>query len=250
MERSRQRGQARLAGRALTTVAVVGVCLVATPALPGPPALPAVSAPPPQSAPAAPQRRPFPPQDLGLIEAPDRAQWQKPDRIMDALGIADGSVVADLGAGGGWFTILLAHRVGPNGLVYAEDIQREMIEEIGRKIARDRLTNVRTVLGTERDPRLPSPIDAALIVDTYHELEDPVALLRNVAVYLKPQGRIGVVDFLPGGGGPGPAPEERVDPEAVIRAASAAGLDLIDRETLPPFVYLLVFGKAAPRTTP
>src|SRR5512143_186121 len=70
----------------------------------------------------------FPPQDLGLLEGPDRDAWQKPDRIMDALGIADGSAVADLGAGGGWFTIRLARRVGPNGLVYAEDIQTQMLE--------------------------------------------------------------------------------------------------------------------------
>ena len=60
----------------------------------------------------------FPPQDLGLIQAPDREQWQKPDQIMDALAIAEGSIVADLGAGGGWFTVRLARRVGPNGLVY------------------------------------------------------------------------------------------------------------------------------------
>lgn len=188
----------------------------------------------------------FPPQDLGLIEGPDRDQWQKPEQIMDALGIADGSVVADLGAGGGWFTLRLAHRVGPNGLVYAEDIQRQMIEAIGRRVERERLTNVRTVLGTENDPRLPSPVDAALIVDAYHEMEDPVALLKNVVRYLKPQGRVGIVDFVPGGGGPGPAPEERVAPDTVIRTAAAAGLQLIQRETLPPFVYLLVFGKATP----
>lgn len=200
--------------------------------------------------PSQPRRRLFPPQDLGLIQPPDREQWQKSDRIMDALGIADGSVVADLGAGGGWFTILIARRIGPNGLVYAEDIQREMIEAVGRRVERERLTNVRTVLGSERDPRLPSSVDAALIVDTFHEMEDPVGLLRKLVGYLKPQGRVGVVDFLPGGGGPGPAPEERVAPETVIRAASAAGLQLLDRETLPPFVYLLVFGKAAPPTRP
>ena len=69
-------------------------------------------------------RRLFPPEDLGLLEAPDRDAWQKPEQIMDALGIADGSAVADIGAGGGWFTLRLARRVGPNGLVYAQDIQR------------------------------------------------------------------------------------------------------------------------------
>src|SRR5262245_10020193 len=73
-----------------------------------------------QDAPARPRARLFSALDLGLLEAPDREQWQKPNLIMDELRIAEGSIVADLGAGGGWFTIRLARRVGPNGLVYAE----------------------------------------------------------------------------------------------------------------------------------
>src|SRR2546427_11977134 len=93
----------------------------------------------------------FPPQDLGLLETPDREGWQKPEQIMDALGIADGSVVADLGAGGGWFTVRLARRVGPNGLVYAEDIQPQMIDAIKRRVQRENLGNVKTLLGTASD---------------------------------------------------------------------------------------------------
>ena len=192
---------------------------------------------------AKPSVRLFPPQDLGLLEGPDRDQWQKPDQIMDALGIAEGSLVADLGAGGGWFTIRLARRVLPNGIVYAEDIQPQMIEAVTRRMQLEGLTNVMAVLGTANDPRLPTGIDAVLIVDAYHEMEDPVALLKNVARSLKPQGRIGIVDFNPGGGGPGPEPEERVDPQAVINAAAAAGLQLSARAAVPPFQFLLVFGK-------
>ena len=101
------------------------------------PALPALRVTWAQGAPAKAKARLFPPQDLGLLEAPDREQWQKPNQIMDALRIADGSVVADLGAGGGWFTIRLARRVGPNGLVYAEDIQPQMIEAIRRRVQRE-----------------------------------------------------------------------------------------------------------------
>ena len=185
----------------------------------------------------------FSPLDLGLLEAPDRDEWQKPEQIMDALQIAEGSIVADLGAGGGWFTIRLARRVLPNGLVYAEDIQPQMIEVITRRVKRERLPNVRPVLGTAKDPRLPGGIDAVLIVDAYHEMEDPVTLLRNVARSLRPQGRIGVAAFNPGGGGPGPAIEDRVDPQAVIKAAEAAGLQLVKREPVPPFMFLLVFGR-------
>src|SRR5262245_24999795 len=69
----------------------------------------------------------FSPEDLGMLESPDRVEWQQPERIMDALQIADGSKVADVGAGGGWFTVQLARRVGPNGKVYAEDIQPQML---------------------------------------------------------------------------------------------------------------------------
>jgi SAM-dependent methyltransferase len=103
---------------------------------------------------------------------------------------------------------------------------------------------VTPILGTATDPRLPGGLDAILIADVYHEVEDPVALLRNAARSLKPQGLVGVVDFLPGGGGPGPAPDERPDPKAVIQAAEAAGLILQKRENIPPFMFLLVFGRA------
>jgi SAM-dependent methyltransferase len=186
----------------------------------------------------------FPPVDLGLLEGPDRDTWQKSDRIMDTLSIADGSHVADLGAGAGWFTIRLARRVGPNGTVYAEDVQPEMIQAIGRRVNREGLRNVLTRLGTAEDPTLPGgDLDAILIVDTYHEMEDPVRLLANAAKALKPQGRIGIVDFKKDGGGPGPPLEERVDPEAIIRDARAAGLRVIGRETFLPYQFLLVFGK-------
>ncbi len=160
---------------------------------------------------------------------------------MDALLIAEGSVVADLGAGGGWFTVRLANRVGPNGRVYAEDIQREMIESIQRRVQREGLGNVRFILGTPADPALPEPVDAVLIVDAYHEMDAPVTLLRNVARSLKPNGRLGIVDFTKDGGGPGPPMEERVDPERVIHDARAAGLRLDSRPGFLRYQYLLIF---------
>lgn len=220
--------------------------LLAHPAYPANPALPA-----PPAQPAKPKGRLFEARDLGLLEAPDRDQWQKPDQIMDALGIADGSVVADLGAAGGWFTLRLARRIGPNGRVYAEDIQPLMIEAIAQRMQNENLSNVTPILGTASDPRLPSGLDAAIISDAYHEMDDPadptlvVTLLKNVARSLKPQGRLGIVDWTPGNGGPGPAADQRVDPNTIIQAARAAGLQLISRDDIPPFVFLLVFGRAA-----
>jgi len=185
----------------------------------------------------------FPPADLGQLEGPDRDAYQRPDQIMDALQIGEGSVVADLGAGGGWFTVRLARRVGPNGRVYAEDIQPQMIDAIKRRMQREGLGNVRTVLGTPVDPGLmPGSLDAALIVDAYHEVEEPVTLLRNVARALKPTGTIGIVNYKKDGAGPGPDMAERVDPEKVIADAQAAGLELRKRETFLRYHYMLTFG--------
>ncbi len=188
-----------------------------------------------------PHGRLFPPEDLGQLEGPDRAAWQKPDLVMDALGIADGARVADLGAGGGWFTVRLAERVGPNGRVYAEDIQPQMTASIERRVGREGLTNVSVVLGSPLDPELPTGLDAVLIVETYPEMTDPVTLLRHVAAALKPNGRVGIVGFSLEGGGPGPPLDERVEPEVVIAEATQAGLRLLSRETFLRYQYLLVF---------
>src|SRR5215218_2620914 len=187
---------------------------------------------------AAQHSRLFSPEQLGALDAPDRDVWQRPDQIMDKLLIAEGSAVADLGAGGGWFTMRLARRVGPNGKVYAEDVQSQMIEAITRRTARAGVTNVKPVLGTESDPRLPGAVDAVLIVDAYHEVEQPVvSWLANVAKALKPNGRIGIIEFKKDGLGPGPPMDERVDAERVVRDAASAGLKLVSRETFLRYEY-------------
>jgi ubiquinone/menaquinone biosynthesis C-methylase UbiE len=190
------------------------------------------------------QVRIFPPSELGTLEGPDRELYAKPDQVMDALGIADGSIVAEVGAAGGWFTVRLAKRVGPQGLVYAEDIQEQMIDSIERRIQREGLSNVRTILGKTDDPRLPSnALDSVLIVDTYYEFEKPVDLLRNVKDALKPNGRVAIVEYRKDGVGPGPLMEDRVDESVVIEKAEAAGLRLVSRETFLPYQYMLVFGR-------
>jgi precorrin-6B methylase 2 len=186
----------------------------------------------------------FPPEQLGLLEAAGREEWQQPQRVMDSLGIYDGARVADIGAGGGWFTIRLANRVGPNGKVYAEDIQPRMIESINRRVAREGLTNVEPILGTPSDPQLPPGLNAVLMVDTYPQIREPIAVLQRIAASLAPNGRLGIVDFkLDGAGGPGPELEDRIGPEAIKEHAAAAGLKLQRHETYLKYQYLLVFGK-------
>ncbi len=183
----------------------------------------------------------FPPEELGALEGPDRDVWQEPERIMDSLGITSGTMVADVGAGGGWFTIKLANRVGAKGIVYAEDIQREMIESINRRVDRANLSNVKTIIGTSRNPKIPTPVDAVLMVDVYGEVEDPVTLLRNVIPQLKEGGRIGIIEHRLDGGGPGPPSQDRVAPETIIAAAEAVGLQLVRHDDSFRYQYLLIF---------
>lgn len=221
-----------LAALALLAAAVLAVPASAGGALQGPPSQ---------------QRhgRLFPPEDLGLLESPDRDVWQKPERIMDSLGIADGARVADVGAGGGWFTVRLARRVGPKGVVYAQDVQPQMLEAIERRVAKENLHNVVTIHGTATDPNLPADsLDAVLIVETFHEIQsgNPRLFLENVRRALKEGGRLGVVDYKRGGGGPGPD-GTRPDPAAVEAVAREAGLRLLERETFLPFQFFLIFAR-------
>ena len=197
-----------------------------------------------QQPPAPPSHgRLFPPIDLGLLESPDRAAWQKPEQIMDVLHVADGSKVADIGAGAGWFTIHLARRVGPNGIVYSQDVQREMLEAITRRVEREGLQNVQTTRGEGSNPHLPvAGLDAIVVVDAYQEVEDRVTFLKNLARALKPNGLIGVVNWKPGRGGPGPTENVRVDKASVTADVRAAQLRIVDEETLP-YQYMLVLAK-------
>ncbi len=191
-----------------------------------------------------PHGRLFPPEHIGLLEGPDRDEWQQPARIMDVLRIAEGARVADVGAGGGWFTVRLAHRAGPNGIIYAQDIQPQMLESIRRRVRREGLSNVQTVLGSPTDPKLPSNLTAVLLVDVYSQIADPVIVLGHIGRALAPQGRVGIVEFRPDGdGGPGPPRSERIDPAAIIRDAFEAGLHLQSNESFLRYQYLLVFGR-------
>ena len=186
----------------------------------------------------------FPPEQLVLLEGADRGEWQQPDRVMDALLIADGFRVADVGAGGGWFTIRLARRVGPQGRVYAEDIQPEMIVSIEQRVKREDLANVEIRSGTASDPNLPKRLNAVLMVDTYPQIREPIVMLTSIAASLAPNGKLGIVEFKPdGAGGPGPDLAERISPDVIKRQAAAAGLKLLSHETFLKYQYLLIFGK-------
>jgi ubiquinone/menaquinone biosynthesis C-methylase UbiE len=127
---------------------------------------------------------------------PERIEEEEPDRMLAALDIKPGSVVADVGAGVGYHAWRLAKIVGPAGKVIAEDIQAEMLRKLEANIQAQHLSNVQIVLGTPTDPKLPAgQVDLVLMVDVYHEFSDPAAMMANIKKSLKPDGRVVLVEF-------------------------------------------------------
>ena len=132
----------------------------------------------------------------GWLERPEREDEEAPSKALDALDLKPGMVVADIGAGSGYYTSRMARRVGPAGRVYATDIQQGMIDLLDRRIRSEGLANVTTVLGGMDDPKLPPrAIDLAIMVDVYHELQQPQVFLQRLKESFKPGGRLVLLEF-------------------------------------------------------
>jgi ubiquinone/menaquinone biosynthesis C-methylase UbiE len=133
--------------------------------------------------------------DLHIFEDPNRDKNLQIDRVMDILHITPGKTVADIGAGGGWFTLRAAKRVGPSGHVLAEDINPKAIPFIRDRMQKEHISNVETILGTPDDPNLPADsLDAALMLKVYHEIAHPAVVLAHLRTALKPGARFGIID--------------------------------------------------------
>lgn len=127
---------------------------------------------------------------------PERVEEEHPDQALDALNLQPGSTVADIGAGVGYFTFRMAERVGPSGIVYGQDIQPEMIRLLKENMAARKVTNVRPVLGSYDDPKLPkNALDLILLVDVYHEFSEPVKMVDAMRESLKPNGRLVLLEY-------------------------------------------------------
>jgi ubiquinone/menaquinone biosynthesis C-methylase UbiE len=130
------------------------------------------------------------------LDRAERDAEEDPDRAIDVLKIEKGSTVADIGAGSGYMTVKLAKKVGPQGRVYANDIQPAMLDLINKRLAKGRIANVTAVLGTQDDPRLPlETLDLVLMVDVYHELSQPQLMLRHIRASLKAGGRLVLLEY-------------------------------------------------------
>jgi ubiquinone/menaquinone biosynthesis C-methylase UbiE len=171
----------------------------------------------------------------------ERAAWQRPDEVVQALAIRPGDTVGEIGAGPGYFTLRLARAVGPTGRVLAVDVVPELIAVLRQRLEAAGVGNVAPVLAEPGDPGLPpGSCDLVLIVDAFHHFSDGVAYLRALAARLKPGGRIANLDFHKREMPVGPPLEHKVAREDFLSAAKAAGLEVVEEKTFLPHQYFLV----------
>lgn len=162
--------------------------------------------------------------DLSIFESPGRDQRLQINRVMDILGIVPGKSAADIGAGSGWFTVRAAARVTNSGTIYAVDINPEAIRYIETRTKKEHIANVKPILSQPDNPLVPrDSVDAVLLLKTYHEVANPVTLLRNLRASLRPGAKVGIIDRNGNGENHG------VGEDVVVREAAEAGYERVQR---------------------
>ena len=179
--------------------------------------------------------------DPERLERPERERWQKPDQVVRQLGLKAGQVVADIGAGSGYFTRRLARAVAPGGRVYAVDIDPRMLRYLAQDVAVRGIENIVTVLAPEGDPMLAAhSVDLVFVCNTVHHFGDRPDYYRRLIRLLRPDGRLAVVEFVKRQLPVGPPPEHKITRAELIQEITAAGFRLLGEETLP-YQNFLVF---------
>jgi predicted methyltransferase len=180
-----------------------------------------------------------------VFDDPARDAWQKPEEVVRELGQRPGASVADLGAGTGYFSRPLSAAVGVNGTVYAVEVEPSLVAHLRERAEREGTANLVPVLASLDNPRLPAAsVDAVLVVDTYHHIDDRVAYFGRLRRALRPGGTVAIVDFEKRDLPVGPPPEHKLPREQVIDEMDRAGYRLDRAPAILPYQYVLVF---APR---
>ena len=174
-----------------------------------------------------------------VFDDPARDAWQKPHEVIQALKLAPDAVVADIGAGSGYFAVRLAHMT-PQGRVYAVDTEPDMVKYLGERAQKSGVKNLVPVQGTPADPKLPEKVDLVLMVDVYHHIDQRAAYFRKLAGSLKPGGAVAIVDFTKESP-VGPPPASRLAASEVKAEMTTAGYSLAAEHAFLPNQYFLVF---------
>ncbi|MDB5392791.1 MAG: methyltransferase type 11 [Rhodospirillales bacterium] len=177
------------------------------------------------------------------LERPERLTQEQPDRVIAAMELKPTDVVADIGAGTGYFSIRIARKV-PQGSVIGEDIQPEMIDLMRENVTRASVGNVRPLLGSTEDPHLPAgTVDKVLLVDAYHEFDQPLEMMRGIVRGLKPNGQVVFVEYR----GEDPAvpilPHHKMTVAQLSSEMAAVGLHLVRRYEELPWQHVLIYGR-------
>ncbi len=176
------------------------------------------------------------------LERSEREDEEAPDIALNVLRIAKGSSVADIGAGSGYITVRLAARVGPTGLVYANDVQPQMLNILGRRLLDKKITNVTLIEGTFDDPKLPpASVDLILMVDVYHEMSEPQAMLRHLRASLKPGGRLVLLEYRKEDPMVPIKPEHKMSVAEAKMEVEAEGFTLSKVDEALPRQHILIF---------
>jgi predicted methyltransferase len=180
------------------------------------------------------------------LERPQRVREEQPAEVLRVMGLRPGDVVADLGAGSGYFTRRIAPIVAPGGTVYAVDIQQEMLDILAENVREAGLTGVVPVLGTDVDPGLPAAgVDWILLVDVYHELSQPAAMLEQMRRALKPTGKVALVEYrVEDGSAQSIRAEHRMSVLQVLLEWEAAGFELVELHEFLPSQHLFILRAA------
>ena len=179
---------------------------------------------------------------IGMLDDPKRDVYQKPHEVLKALAIKPGEVIADIGAGSGYFTFRLAHHVGDKGRVYAVDISPDMIRHLNRRIRELKATNVTAILADADDPLLAdASIDRFFFSDSWHHIENQSKYLSLIKKMLKPGGEIIMIDFHKKELPVGPPMQMKIAREDLIRQMESNGFRLTKEHTFLPYQYFLVF---------
>jgi ubiquinone/menaquinone biosynthesis C-methylase UbiE len=181
---------------------------------------------------------------IAALEDPKRDAYQKPHEVMEALAVKEGEIVADIGAGSGYFTLRLARHVGDTGRVYAVDVSPDMVRHLNGKIRDLGVLNVSSILAEPDDPLLPQPVDRFLIVDVWHHIEDQSGYLALMKKHLKPGGQVVMIDFHKRDLPVGPPVDMKISREDLVKQMEGAGFRLAKEHTFLPYQYFLVFTPA------
>ena len=179
---------------------------------------------------------------MQALEDPKRDEYQKPHEVLSALNIKPGEVIADIGAGTGYFTFRLAHFVGEKGKVYAVDVSSDMIRHINRRIRETNAANVVSILAELDDPLLPDrSVNRFFICDVWHHVENQSKYLSLMKKMLKPGGEVVMIDFNKKEMPFGPPPQMKIAREDLIKQMEGNGFKLAKEHTFLPYQYFLVF---------